>query len=137
MTTRNLLEDLPRRFRISGLRWKIEYVNKEHPEIQDCFGRTHFVNQVVYIRDEQGLDQLVNTIVHELMHVVHNVFGLCDDENKTGFKNGVTEEVVTETGANGWCHLMIDNPKLASWLMAAFKEIRKEDHHSDIPFGVT
>lgn len=107
---------LPKRLKVGGYRFKLEFVEADHNDVVDSYGATFFQTGRIVISEGLSLQNLVNTLLHEVQHCINNSYGVDD---------GADEEHSTTQSANGWQQVYVDNPKLELWLHRAYRELRK------------
>ena len=90
----------------------------EENERMRLYGQCRNVDQVIRLqRDYRCVGQAIDTVIHELLHAIWWSFHL-DDK--------LEEEPAVTNIATGWTQLLMDNPKLDSWLTRAFKAARSQ-----------
>ena len=93
----------PTKLKILGKPYTVRYVTGE-PLAEDEMGECDDVNQSLYIRDGQVLENEQDTVLHEAIHAV-------DEAMQIGLK----EEQVRRL-ATGLLAVVKDNPRLAGYL---------------------
>lgn len=93
-------------FKIGYLKFKLLPVNREYSEENGFLGITDFDNQIIKYKDTLVGSELVNTIIHELLHCCTMYFG---QREMLGSR---IEERFVNCMANGLTTLLQDNPEL-------------------------
>lgn len=109
---RDWTKGMPKTVRIGCYIYSIELMHQEDAEIAGVMGATKLITQKIRMRPNQPPQQAANTFVHEVIHGIHDVYGLCDDSN---------EEEFTALTANGLCAFWQDNPKAVKWWESLLK----------------
>ena len=99
-------ETLPDFVQIGPYQFIVELVSHEHTMEAGYFGFCDYSRQVIRVSEELTPNNLANTMMHEVMHGIHWVYGVSDAS---------TEEQTTEMSANGLCKLAQDNPEFMQW----------------------
>lgn len=116
-----------------GYRWfDVEMVHEpshfvKNPATGCMYGFCDFFKKRIYINDDCDAAEEANTLLHEILHVIHENygFGMADAANWTG-------ENFTVSVANGLCSVFQDNPYFVMYLMVnlgveGFEEIAIDD----------
>ena len=100
--------------------YDIQVWDKMTATTNEAYGEFYEKEQVIGIDGNQKGSQLVNTLLHEIMHGIIFQYGLkIDDEKKTEAK----EEHIVNATTNGLSAVFVDNP----WLLPRMQsEIKKE-----------
>jgi len=88
------------------------------PKIMDDFGEyVNNENKILY-NSKQTPPELVNTIIHELLHAIFEdrIVSLVSDKN---------EETIVNALANGLMSALVDNPELLNFLNNNIKQIHE------------
>lgn len=109
--------DPPERVKI-GYRWyDIELVSEPNHFVKNTsggnvYGYCDFNKKRIYINDDCDAMEEANTLLHEIVHAIHENFGygMLDAANWTG-------ENFTIAAANGLSQVFQDNPYFAMYLM--------------------
>lgn len=113
----DLYATLPKRLKIGPFTYRVEAVASGHELLgENNYGMTVFDKTIIFLDNKMGSDQLLNTLIHEVSHAVHQAYGIAD---------GSDEETIATQSANGWMQVYLDNPKLLQWITRAVKEVRK------------
>lgn len=81
--------NLPKKLRIGGLDWKVEYSNHIANEGQ-CYGSNHAKTQSIFLDPDTTQQHIEEVLLHEVLHAVFWRTGLWER-----FKNSqITEEEV-------------------------------------------
>lgn len=92
--------------KVGYLKFKLLPVSKEYSDENGFMGITDFDNQCIKYKDTLAGSELVNTIIHELLHCCTMYFG-----NKE-FLGSDNEERFVNCSANGLTTILQDNPEL-------------------------
>lgn len=76
------------------------------------------IGQVIRLAQDQNNQSLANTFLHEVLHAIHWIAGLLNDDSSS-------EEKYTNLGANGLCLFIQDNPEAWDWFMKNNTKERK------------
>lgn len=120
-----LIARLPKRVSVGSYTFSMALVDPGMQPLDGDLGCTTFDPFCILLNEEQSLQGLMNTVLHELQHCINHVYGLED---------GVEEEAIARQSANGWQALLIDNPSVSKWLhdSAAFiRRRRQSENRSD------
>lgn len=97
---------MPTSVRVGYATVKVEAIEDNHADLAGIAGATFPFRQIIYLREGMSAQQVANTFIHEVLHVIHFVYGVdseCD------------EETFTNLGANGICAFWQDNPAACAW----------------------
>jgi len=112
---RGILVGLPSKIRIAANEYTLKVVADRHMPFDNglFYGdRGEIWINRGHIR-KNGPAQVVNTVVHEIIHAIHCLFGV---------KDGDLEEHATEQTTNGLLQVLADNPTLLQWLSRVISE---------------
>jgi hypothetical protein len=110
-----VLKTLPRRIKVGAYDWRI----KVDPGPSEDYGETNYDKAEITIwpANHQSPERLVGTVIHELLHVIHD-----DKELTPSEPDGYEEEVVVVAFETGLVSLFRDNPKLLNWIKRGLKK---------------
>ena len=103
----------PTKIKILDQIFKVTYSEKlseiDCDGIIQAYGQTNFQTKTIRIYRPKDFStaEVWNTIMHEAMHIILEIFKICDDDNK--LNNAIFEEKVTHLLATGINTMMIDN----------------------------
>jgi|TARA_Y100000310_G_C20367322_1_gene661830 hypothetical protein len=106
--------------KIGYTNYEIQVWDKMTATSNEAYGEFYEKEQVIGIDGNQKGGQLVNTLLHEIMHGIIFQYGL-KLENET--KTEVKEEHIVNATTNGLSAVFMDNPWLLPWME---KEITKD-----------
>lgn len=106
----------PQTFRVGGKRWKLSI-----GPLADCAGLTEYWDQVVALDNEQTPAEFLDTLMHELTHVINHAYGPLRPEDPHA-----TDEHSAAIAGKGWSDLFITNPSLLRWIGVIAAEARKD-----------
>jgi hypothetical protein len=106
-----VLRTLPRRIKVGAYDWRI----KVDPGPSEDYGETNFDKAEITLwpANHQSPERLVGTVIHELLHVIH------DDK---AVQQDAEEEMVVVAFEQGLVSLFRDNPKLLNWIKRGLKK---------------
>ena len=96
--------------KVGYLNYDINQVNHEYAEDNDFVGITDYQKQVIKIKESLSKNELVNTVLHEILHCCNFYFGM---KEHTGSK---LEEKFVDCMANGLTTILRDNLEILDWL---------------------
>ena len=110
----SVLKTLPRRIKVGANDWRI----KVGTDPSEDYGETDFDKAIITIwpANHQSPERLVGTVIHELLHVIH------EDKELTANADFYEEEVVVVAFEQGLISLFRDNPKLLNWIKRGLKK---------------
>lgn len=115
----NLKMKLPAKFiKIGYTKYKIQIWDKLTASSNEAYGEFFQREQVIGIDGNQTGSQLVNTLLHEVMHGIVYQMGIKMDGDAD-----VREETMVNSVTNGLCQVYVDNPWLLPWIQ---KEIKSD-----------
>lgn len=100
------LRNAPKSVRVGCYDIAIEIMNDNDADVAGVMGFIIPNRQVIRLRANAPAQQTANTFIHEVMHAIHYVYGVGDDDD---------EEMFTTQSANGLCAFWQDNPKACQW----------------------
>lgn len=67
--------------KINGLKWKVQNMNPDSPELKNdagnaCFGVTYYPGQTITMRNDMSKELYRQTLIHELLHAYTFSFGV-------------------------------------------------------------
>lgn len=111
----DLYKEMPKKVRIGYSTFEVKVMPEEHGEIAGLCGTSHGIKQLITISEGMVPQQVANTLLHEVIHMIHFTYGLMSRDNPT-------EEEYTNLTANGLCQFWQDNPKAMDWMQKALKK---------------
>ncbi len=113
---KNKVTRRPRKIKIKDAEYKVKakknfYGFKKHKKAlkkEKLHGRIDFNKELVEVEEVQPTDEMIDTVIHEVMHGIVREWPIEVDGRKE-------ERFVTEL-ANGLTSVFIDNPKLVGWM---------------------
>ena len=93
---------------------KLDFIDKETASKKKIFGEFDSDNNTLTIDKSLDNIQMTNTLLHELLHMIHDEYKL-DLPLKA-------EEVVCNSIANGICHVLYQNQNLLEFLYKSLKK---------------
>jgi len=96
----------PKRIKILNLTYTVVFVRAEEMKVSGAFGWCDHELQIIGIADDQPLDAMQDTFLHEILHAITNVMDLGDEEK---------EETFVRRLATGLCTVWKANPSAWSW----------------------
>jgi hypothetical protein len=102
---------LPTRIKVGHFVYRVERWRSEG-EAGDRWGECDHGELVIRLRPVIPGTQLADTLIHEILHAIHNVWGL---------RVGDDEERIVAVTATALLTVFRDNPKLLAWLGANLK----------------
>lgn len=102
-------DGLPTSVRIGNMEWKIEVASQQDSQANGEFGHCNTLSQRIRLAPNQTAQCLANSLLHEILHAIHWVYGL--------WRNDPDEEHYTNQTANGLCAFFQDNPYAMQWIM--------------------
>lgn len=110
-----------RRLMIAGRVYRIRWFTKaELRLITDRWGECNYENGLIRLdpRLKANPENLLNTMVHEILHAIWDQMFIGDDSN---------EERDVTCVANALAGVLRDNPKFATWVTAMAQLARKQN----------
>ncbi len=104
---------MPTQVRVGYATVDVELIEDNHADMAGIAGATMPFRQKIFIRENMTAQQVANTFIHEVIHVIHFVYGVDSD---------CDEETFTNLGANGLCAFAQDNPEAMAWWLKNLKE---------------
>lgn len=98
----------PRKLQIADKTYSVVSRSKEWGAKHKAFGRCHYDKQVIEYAREQDVIELVDTIIHEVLHAAiqeYNITVKSEEKIVTALANSVTD-------------ILVKNPHLLSWIQA-------------------
>jgi len=92
---------LPVSIKVGPFRYKVVSY-KAGAQLDAIYGHCDNSELIIRVDTERAEEQIVNTLLHELLHAVYHSWGLSD---------GLSEEQVVTSLANGLQAVFRDNPK--------------------------
>lgn len=114
MPTKKRALKIPTTVKIGYSTFKIEPQNSNWKDKNKAVGMCRVEKSLIEYCSEQSQTEIVNTILHEILHAVIYVFDIEFDTNKK-------EECLVTKMANGLHTLLSDNPDLMRWLAESCK----------------
>jgi hypothetical protein len=96
-------ELIPGRVRLGGTTYRLSLEDKTFQDEHAAYGMVNYETFVVHVVAEQPPSEVLNTLIHELSHVIWREYGLP--------KRPTEERAVTALGT-GWSALLHQNPAL-------------------------
>lgn len=106
---------VPKKIKIGYSNFTISSTDKDWKIKNKAVGLCAVEKSLIEYCKEQSDSEIVNTIIHEILHAVIYIFDVEFDTVKK-------EEYVVKKLANGLQTLLIDNPEFLSWLMQVCKK---------------
>lgn len=75
---------------------------------EEELGRCDYSNQLIYISKSQASDSMRDTLLHEIIHAIHCLMGLGDNN---------TEEEFTARTTTGLRSVMLQNPEVVEYVL--------------------
>ena len=108
--------------KIGYTKYEIQVWDKMTATSNEAYGEFYEKEQVIGIDGNQKGSQLVNTLLHEIMHGIIFQYGLKLDNEKT---SEAREEMVVNATTNGLSAVFVDNPWLLPWIQSEIKKDQK------------
>jgi hypothetical protein len=93
---------------------KLDYIDHELASKKKIFGEFDCDNNTLTIDKSLNDIQMINTIIHEICHLIH-------DEYKLEL-SAKAEELVCNSIGNGVCHILYQNQDLLDFLYKSLKK---------------
>ena len=106
--------------KIGYTRYNIQVWDKMTATSNEAYGEFYEKEQVIGIDGNQKGSQLVNTLLHEIMHGIIFQYSLKDSLDPKG---DAKEEQIVNATANGLSAVFVDNPWLLPWMQ---KEVSRD-----------
>ena len=100
------VKGIPKVVRIGCYNYSVNLMHDDDAAIAGVMGAAYHSQLSIRLRTDVPPQQLANTFLHEVIHAIHYVFGIGDDDN---------EETFTNLTTNGLCAFWMDNPKAMEW----------------------
>lgn len=118
--------DFPKFILVRGVRWTIRLEEASWKGSKSFHGLTDFAHKTIHIVRDQSPDDLLDTLLHELTHLLWSEYGLP--------KRPTEERVATSLGA-GWAGLFVQNPGLTRTIDSLRAAIGGPDQCRDLRSG--
>tara|TARA_B100000745_G_scaffold40680_1_gene24838 strand:+ start:54 stop:452 length:399 start_codon:yes stop_codon:yes gene_type:complete len=105
--------------KIGYTRYDIQVWDKMTATSNEAYGEFYEKEQVIGIDGNQKGGQLVNTLLHEIMHGIIFQYGLKDGLEPKG---DAKEEQIVNATTNGLSAVFVDNPWLLPWIQTEIKK---------------
>lgn len=99
--------DRPTKVKVLNLYYRIRWVDNEIGDGANKYGWVNHQRNLICIDRERPAAEVVDTLVHELLHVCWRTMALPPE---------ATEESVCGRLASALCTVWIDNPDLFAWI---------------------
>ncbi|MFN4975282.1 MAG: hypothetical protein ACK5GV_08565 [Bacteroidota bacterium] len=109
---------VPNKVKIGYSLFNIESRDEAWKERNGAVGMCKVDKSLIEYCKEQSQPEIVNTIIHEILHAVVYMFDIDFDTAKK-------EECLVTKMANGLHTLILDNPELLKWLVESCKNEKK------------
>lgn len=93
---------------------KIKYITHKEAEKRGILAEVDPDSNIMSIDKSLDHSTTINCILHEMMHIIADHYSWEVEAN--------IEELVTETGVNGLCDLLSQNPKMLEYLANSLKK---------------
>lgn len=103
---------IPKQVRVGCFTFKIIVGTYEDHEQESTYGHYNPHQMRISIRPGLCADRLRNVFLHEVLHAIHQMYGLINHEDESV---NPTEEQYTTLTANGLCAFWQDNPRAVAW----------------------
>lgn len=101
---------IPKKIKVGPFEYAVELLHGGQANAENVFGKANHNQRKIILADDNSEQQQKNTLLHEVIHAVWRVWGMDFQHEKD------TEEQVVTVLANGLHTVMLDNPKLFSYL---------------------
>jgi hypothetical protein len=115
MPTKKKALKVPKKVKIGYLTFDIDSKDSAWKDRNKAVGMCKVEQSLIEYCKEQSSPEIVNTIIHEILHALVYVFDI-------EFDNTKKEESLVTKMANGIHTLLLDNPDLLKWLLLACKK---------------
>lgn len=112
----DLYLNLPKSVRVGFFVYTIEAISAELADAKGLYGYADNNTNEIKVSDGLNDQQLLNTVLHEVLHAIHWIHGLHDDS---------TEEEFTNLSTNGLCAFFADNPEFVDWFFGFKDEVKQ------------
>jgi|TARA_B100000214_G_scaffold324724_1_gene261872 phage terminase large subunit-like protein len=102
--------------KIGYTKYKLQVWDKLTASSNEAYGEFFQREQAIGIDGNQSGTQLVNTLLHEIMHGIVYQYGMKMDGDAD-----VREETMVNVITNGLCQVYVDNPWLLPWIQREIK----------------
>jgi hypothetical protein len=109
---------VPKKVKIGYSIFDIDSRDEAWKEKNRAVGMCKVDKSLIEYYNAQSEPEIVNTILHEILHAIVYVFDI-------DFDNAKKEECLVTKMANGLHTLLLDNPELLKWLLESCKNERK------------
>lgn len=117
MRTNKKALKVPKKVKIGYSTFNIDSKDEAWKEKNRAVGMCKVDKSLIEYFNQQSDSEIVNTIIHEILHAIVYVFDIEFDSAKK-------EECLVTKMANGIHTLMLDNPELLKWLLESCKKER-------------
>jgi hypothetical protein len=115
MPTRKKALKVPKKVKIGYSTFNIDSKDSTWKEKNQAVGMCSVDKSLIEYCKEQSDPEIVNTVIHEILHALIYVFDMEFDSSKK-------EECLVTKMANGLQTLLLDNPELLKWLSDSCKK---------------
>lgn len=105
---------MPKKIKVSYSDYEISEARKEFADQNLFDGLTDFEQQKIKYKADLKPNDVVNTIIHEILHCINFHFGM----KHTQAQSSKMEEQFVDCAANGLTTVFRDNPELLTWIKA-------------------
>jgi len=102
----------PKKIKILAAQYTLRFVDQEHFGGEELWGDCLIGARVIRLDNRQEGADLHDTVLHEILHALFAALTLRLDADDT---MNYEERVVTNL-ATSWTTILIDNPKLRTWM---------------------
>ena len=107
MTTKRV--NRPKTVKVKNNEYKIVSKTREWKEENGAYGMIHFDKNLIEIANSQSKQNLVDTVLHEILHAIV-------EEYKIKFTHHKVEERIVTHISQGLTAVFKDNPNLIEWI---------------------
>ena len=107
--------ELPKTLKVAGFTYTIntEEGNERYLDALEAWAATSLQKRTLYFQHDQDVEQLRESVLHEVVHVVRQIMGV-------RLQDTDGEEKVVKAISMGLNMVLVDNPELVEWLRTAY-----------------
>lgn len=106
-------KSMPKSVRVGFSTYKVTLMAEDDASIHGICGATNADRQIITIAEKMSPQQTANTLLHEVIHAIHTIYGLTHRDQPP------SEEEYTNLTTNGLCAFFQENPECLNWIQSA------------------
>lgn len=110
---------VPSKVKIGYATFKLSPKDESWSKKQRALGECHSDKSLIEYSQNQNKNELVNTILHEILHAINYIFDI-------EYKNSKEEEIIVRKLANGLQTVLCDNKDFVEWMIKSMEQSKSE-----------